>query len=349
MKRLRFSMNSTNSLIFPNLGLINPFKMKKLIVLLIPVFFVLSSCKKEYAVERSIIIDAPQDVVWQHVKYFKNWSAWSPWYAKDSTMAWIFSGTDGELESAYAWTSEESGSGEMTNTGLTEGEELIYHTHFLEPWESESAGYVRLRTVDGGTEVKWGFSGEVKGIASLFLNMDKMIGPDFEAGLALLKTHAEKEAKKVPKFIVETIDFAAHQYLGIRAEIAIVAIETFFGTTFDKIMKSGVKMEGGSPTGLYYTWDMENMKADMAVAIPVAKGTIAPEGTKLIELPAGKALLINYYGPYEHIGTAHDLMETYLLSNNLAFTGPAIEEYVTDPKTESDPNKWLTKVIYPIK
>lgn len=322
--------------------------MKKIILLLIPVFFLLSSCKKEYAVERSIIIDAPQDVVWQQVKYFKNWSAWSPWYAKDSTMTWTFSGTDGELESAYAWASEESGSGEMTNTGITEGEELLYHTHFLEPWESESDGYVRVSTVDGKTVVKWGFSGEVKGIASLFLNMDKMVGPDFEAGLALLKTQAEKEAKKVPKMSVTLIDFTEHHYVAIREEIDITGIETFFGTNFGKIMESGVTILG-SPTGLYYTWDMENMRSDLAAAIPVAKGTVAPSGTKIIIVPAGKALLIDYYGPYENVGTAHELMETYLLSNNLEFAGPAIEEYVTDPDTESNPSKWLTKVIYPIK
>lgn len=323
--------------------------MKKIILLIIPVLFLLSSCKEEYAVERSIVIDAPQEVVWQQVKYFKNWMYWSPWYAKDSTMVWSFSGTDGDVESAYAWSSEESGSGEMSNTGMTEGEELLYHTHFLEPWESETDGYVRLSSVDGGTEVKWGFSGEVKGIASLFLNMDKMVGPDFEAGLALLKTHAEKEAAKAPKLEVELIDYPEHHFVAVREQIDITGIETFFANNFGKIMESGVQMEGGFPSGLYYTWDMENMQTDMAAAIPVAKGTVAPEGTRLIQVPQGKALLINYYGAYENIGSAHELMETYLVANELEYLGPAIEEYVTDPMTESDPNKWLTKVIYPIK
>lgn len=237
----------------------------------------------------------------------------------------------------------------MTNTGTTEGEELSYHTHFLEPWESETDGYIRLLKVAGGTEVKWGFSGEVKGIASLFINMDKMIGPDFEAGLKLLKVQAEKEAKKAPELLVELVDFATHFYVAIRAEIDVTGIQTFYESSFRKIMDTGVKIEGGFPTGLYYTWDMENMKSDMAAAIPVAKGTLPPEGTKLITLPAGKALLINFYGDYQNIGAAHELMETYLLANDLEFKGPAIEEYVTDPETESDPNKWLTKVIYPVK
>ena len=140
------------------------------------------------------VIEASQEVVWQQVKYFNNWKNWSPWYAKDSTMTWSFEGTDGELESAYAWLSEQSGSGKMTNTGVTEGEELLYHTHFLEPFESESNGYIQLVSTENGTKVKWGFTGVNKGIASLFLNMDKMVGPDFEGGLLLLKAQGEKVA-----------------------------------------------------------------------------------------------------------------------------------------------------------
>jgi hypothetical protein len=114
--------------------------MKKILLLLVPILFILSSCKKGYAVEKSIIINAPQKVVWKQVKYFKNWVNWSPWYAKDSTMNWTFSGIDGELESSCAWTSQESGAGEIRNTGITACEEMIYHTHFIEPWESETDG-----------------------------------------------------------------------------------------------------------------------------------------------------------------------------------------------------------------
>ena len=211
--------------------------MKELMLLLIPLFFLLSSCKKEYAVERSIIIDAPQEVIWQQVKHFKNWSAWSPWYAKDSTMTWTFSGTDGELESAYTWTSEESGSGEMSNTGITEGEELLYHTHFLEPWESESDGYIRLtRLHDGKIEVKWGFSGEIKGIASLFLNMDKIVGPDFEVGLALLKTYAEKEAKKVAELNIEVIELPEHHFF-LSSVVIAGAYTAFFVDKKSSLLK----------------------------------------------------------------------------------------------------------------
>lgn len=324
--------------------------MKKILGFLILSLLFLSACKSDYVVERNIVIDAPQEIVWEQVKYFKNWQNWSPWYAKDSTMAWTFEGVDGNVESSYAWTSEESGSGFMQNTGLTEGEELLYHTHFFEPWESENDGYVKLsKTEDGKIEVKWGFSGTNKGIASLFLNMDNLVGPDFEIGLKLLKKHVEKLAAAQPKLKVEEISFEKQTYIAVREKIDVPNIQNFYATNFNKIMETGIEMNGGFPSGIFYTWDMENMQSDMAAAIPVAENTNVPEGLQIIELSASKALLVNFYGDYESIGIAHELLETYMIDNNVEFVGPAIEEYVTDPLTENDPNKWLTKVIYLVK
>lgn len=323
--------------------------MKKLSFLLIVTLLFLSSCKKDYAVERTIIIAAPQDLVWQQVKYFNNWQSWSPWYAKDSTMTWTFTGTDGEVESAYAWTSENSGSGSMTNIGTTEGEELKYHTHFLKPWESESDGYIRLKTVENGTEVSWGFTGHMKGIAALFMNMDKMVGPDFEDGLKRLKSNIEALSKEQVALQVKEIDFKGQDYIAVREFIDISGIEPFFATNFSKIMETGIEMQGGFPSGLYYLWDVEAMQTDIAAAIPVAAGTAVPEGFTSIKIPAGKALMIEYYGPYSGSGKAHELLETYMVEHELEYLGPAIEEYVSDPMEDPDPSKWLTKVMYPVK
>jgi effector-binding domain-containing protein len=63
-------------------------------------------------------------------------------------------------------------------------------------------------------------------------------------------------------------------------------------------------------------------------------------------VPAGKALVIDYYGSYEGIGGAHMAMDEYVKSNNLKQKSPVLEQYITDPETEPDTSKWLTKVIY---
>ena len=100
---------------------------------------------KDYKVERSVVIDATKEKVYPHVKYWKNWGAWSPWAERDTTIEVTFEGEDGEENSMYKWTSEnpETGSGSMTNTGVTENEIINYHLEFYEPWEGHSEGYVK--------------------------------------------------------------------------------------------------------------------------------------------------------------------------------------------------------------
>ena len=86
----------------------------------------------------------------------------------------------------------------------------------------------------------------------------------------------------------------------------------------------------------------------MVVAMPVAQ----PLNSRVpniedINVPAGKAHVIDYYGAYEGIGDAHWAMDAFLKKNNLKAGAPVIEEYVTDPGIEPDQSKWLTKIYYP--
>ena len=60
-------------------------------------------------------------------------------------------------------------------------------------------------------------------------------------------------------------------------------------------------------------------------------------------------LKINYYGPYEGTGAAHEAMDVFMKQENLVQVPPVIERYVTDPGTEKDPNKVLTEIIYAVK
>jgi len=66
----------------------------------------------------------------------------------------------------------------------------------------------------------------------------------------------------------------------------------------------------------------------------------------MISTPASKALLINYYGAYDSNELAHIALNMYIQKNGLHMKKPVIEEYVTDPMSEPDPGKWLTRIIY---
>ena len=322
-----------------------------IIVLIVILGFI---APKSYHVERTVLINAPQTMVFNHVKYWRNWQAWSPWAEQDSTMQITVEGTDGEVGSMYKWVGDPdlTGKGQMTNTGLKKGEEIAYHLHFMEPWESESDGYVRLKESEtGAVEVAWGFQGEMPfpwNIFMLFSSMDAMIGPDFDRGLALLKDVVEKEKAAIESFEVQKGIFPAKNYAGIRKEVPFSEMQTFFQNSYAQIQQ-GIQIKRlrvtGAPAGLYYTWDEQHIKSDMVAAFPI-RGNLKTDEIQMIHIPAQTAYRIDYYGGYEGSYHAHLALMYYLMDQGLTFKSPVIEEYIAGPATEPDTSKWLTKIYY---
>jgi effector-binding domain-containing protein len=103
----------------------------------------------------------------------------------------------------------------------------------------------------------------------------------------------------------------------------------------------------GTASGLYYMWDEKNQVTDVAAALPVASGTKEDNSMmEIVQVPASKAVYVNYYGGYDKLKDAYAFIEEYIRKNDLKKKQPMIEQYITDPALERDSTKWLTKVIY---
>ncbi|HUC82874.1 MAG TPA: SRPBCC family protein [Flavisolibacter sp.] len=154
--------------------------------------------KQEMHAEREVIINKPKAEVYDYVKYLKNQNDYSKWGTMDPAMKKEFRGTDGTVGFVSAWESEngEVGKGEQEITAINPGERIEYELRFIEPMESKAAAYMTLDAVSANqTKVKWGFNGKMNypfNIMRLFMDMDKMIGDDFAAGLDKLKGKLEK-------------------------------------------------------------------------------------------------------------------------------------------------------------
>src|SRR5207253_1313324 len=153
-------------------------------------------------VSRAIAISAPPAVVYAQVADFHRWDAWSPWAKLDPTMKTTFAGPVAAPGSSYAWLGNDKvGEGKMTIVEARPGEMLRIKLEFLKPFASTNSSTFTFAPKGGGTDVTWtmeghnGFAGKA---FSVFMNMDKMIGNDFEKGLAQLKAVAEAEGQKSP-------------------------------------------------------------------------------------------------------------------------------------------------------
>jgi len=151
---------------------------------------------KSYEVNRSVEINKPLSEVFNYLRSLKNQDNWSPWAQKDPNMKKTFTGTDGEVGCISAWEgNKEVGSGEQEITAIVKDKVIESQLRFLKPFKSTSDAYLKVAKAGKGSEVTWGFTGKNKfpmSIMMLFMNMDKVVGKDFEEGLAKLKTLLEK-------------------------------------------------------------------------------------------------------------------------------------------------------------
>lgn len=146
---------------------------------------------------KSILISAPISKVWSHTNTLTAMNQWSPWLDKDPQMKRSQEGQDGMPGASFCWQSEKKdvGSGCQTIKSVTPDSLFETDLLFKEPYESKAIAFVRLTPEGNNTKATWGFNSEVPypfRITKIFMNMEKMIGPDYQLGLVKLKKICEE-------------------------------------------------------------------------------------------------------------------------------------------------------------
>ena len=155
-----------------------------------------------FHVERSITMAAPPENAFAQVNDFRAWPAWSPWEKLDPQMKRTHEGSPAGVGAKYAWVgNDQVGEGRMTIEKSEKPSIVGIKLEFLKPWEATSATTFTFAPTSQGSKVTWAMDGEnnfMAKAASLFMDMDKMIGADFEKGLAAMKAAAEATPKAAP-------------------------------------------------------------------------------------------------------------------------------------------------------
>jgi uncharacterized protein YndB with AHSA1/START domain len=164
---------------------------------------VVAAQPSSFRIERSKRIDAPPFVVFNIINDFKRWPAWSPWEKLDPNMEKKHSGSPVGVGSIYEWSgNDQVGSGRMTIQESVPEKHVTIELRFLKPWEATNTTRFTFTRDGNGVLVVWAMEGTndfMAKAASLFMNMDEMVGGDFEKGLAALAKIAESEAKEIAK------------------------------------------------------------------------------------------------------------------------------------------------------
>lgn len=167
-----------------------------IVALLIAAVLIYAATKPDsFRIERSTTIKAPPEKISAYLTDFKQWAAWSPWEEKDPTMKRTFSGSANGKGTIYGWEGNKNvGTGRMEILDV-QPQKVTIKLDFLAPFEAHNTAEYTMQPEGDSTKLTWAMFGPTNYMSKVMttvMSMEKMVGPDFEAGLAKLKVAAEK-------------------------------------------------------------------------------------------------------------------------------------------------------------
>ncbi len=163
---------------------------------------VIATRPPEVHIERSAVINAPADMIFPYTADLRKFDEWSPWAELDPDVEKKLIGPATGVGSAYEWSGNEAvGTGKMTVKQYDPPKKVVMELEFMEPFQSTSDTTMMLVPVADGTKVTWSMDGSndsfMEKAVGLFMDLDELIGGDYEKGLSKLKAVAENRAREV--------------------------------------------------------------------------------------------------------------------------------------------------------
>ena len=304
--------------------------------------------------ERSIIVKAPLELVFEQANDLENRMKWSPLENSDSTITYKL-GTISKGEGAnYTWTSATQGSGTITYTEVIPNEKIVSKLDF--GGQSKANGVLLFENAPDGIKVTWGFATDPisnpfgrLAMAILTPQMEMM----FDQGLENLKNQAEDQAQNgsastpivalevEPFTYISVMDSAYDEEMNAHYAEAYTTLEKFAAENNIEIV--------GQPLSITHRWDEETSFGVFEPAMPINKMVEGNEEVMVKESYSGNALRVTHKGSYDDVANAWTALMTKLNSEGYEANGLPWEVYVTGPSQEPDTTKWITEIYMPVK
>lgn len=324
------------------------------IILLIAIYCALCYFgPKQFDTDEHIDVESSPGVVYNLVNSLKKTATWNDWTLSDTTMTIEYNDIKRGVGAESNWVSAD-GNGTQRIVTAIKNQKITTELQF-EGWDGVNTSDFILTPKGDITNVRWTFN---SGSDLPFLLRGYMLvtgaksgmKESYRKGLENIKKIAEERTQKglYNGYTIQLKELGERNYVLSRSEIKKSAVQQYYatnlGSLFSKVQQSGVEMDG-IPCAMFFKWEEGSDVTDMAAAIPM-KQALSIDGASSLQIADKAAVQVDYYGDYYGAYKAHRSIEEYLLDNDLFQDPPYIEEYVTDPATEKDPSKWLTRITY---
>lgn len=310
-------------------------------------------------VERSTMINADATTVYNEVNTLTHWKSWSYWDNIDPNMKSTFEGPESGVGAKHLWESKNDsvGKGSLTISKSDPGK-FVETTLEFEGMGTSIGGWT-MKDTAGMTMVTAYMDMETPFLfrpMMLFMDMDEMLGGDFEKSLNGLKDHCESLPKETAtEYVSEMSNMPAWKIMTVTDSGTQAELGMKFGMLYQEIgaeMKKQGLTQAGPVLAIY---DKHEARADGSMffvfraGVPVDKEGKSTDRVMHTESTPSTAVKCNYYGGYNNLEAGHESINKYITDNGKTIAGPVWEVYVTDPGLEPDSTKWLTEIYYPVQ
>lgn len=307
---------------------------------------------KTYKVERSTFVKSSPEVIYGLTSNFGLWHLWAPWTKEsDSTVVFEMTGDAGQVGTSWKWNGKVLGNGEMVLSELVPGSLVAYDLMF-DHGKYRSKGKIVIESQGDSAKVSWLDEGDlgynpVGRFMGLF--MDRMMGPDFEKGLAKLKVVAGIR-NQWPK-IDETV-IPAQTVIMVLDSAGPKQYEAVMGKAYGDLygfLKANKLVQKGAPFATYLKWDSVTMFSVMNICVPVEKVEKGKGRIRVMSIPGQKVVRAIYFGSYSKTEPAYRALASFIKDAGKVEAGGPSEIYITNPMGEKDTTKWETHIVFPVK
>lgn len=329
--------------------------------------------------ERSTTINAPPAKVFNVLNSFKLFNQWSPWVDQDPNTKYAITGPAEGVGAKQAWESESPDVG----SGSQEIIESVPHTLIRQKlvftdFDTDNTASFTLTPQGEATQVTWSYDSSFGGkimYRYFGLMLDGMLGPDYERGLARLKTLVESlpaesasdASMQTTDASTPTVDFSTLKVETLEANPVTVAYASASTTNDDKavgaaldaaykgsiaaFMKAHSLKQTGAPMAIYDACEPDAQTCVFRPALPVDNGEVlvpADSDVKLTQLGAGKTLRVTHTGTYKNLAGTYKMLLAHMAAQGLQRNGAPWEQYMNDPKDVAEA-ELATHIYMPLK
>ncbi|MCG2612101.1 GyrI-like domain-containing protein [Flavobacterium sp. SM15] len=310
----------------------------------------------EFDIQRSKVINLPQNVLYNYVDEYKNWQDWGPWAEEDKSIQYTYSEKTKGLGAAYSWKGKD-GNGKMKTVKIIENDSLFQKIYFEDNEPNDIIW--GFQKVANGTKVSWRMKGKMNFMMKFFSffkgGTENMLAPMFEKGLENIDNLLVKELKTYSVEVNGLVTKTGVNYIkqSITCEIpklsknmAIMLRQLTKFTTENNITVTG------SPFAIYDKYDQAKGNVSFSICLPIEQEIFTSEGS---DTEGGKfysylALKTTLKGDYSHSKEAWDKAYAEIAKKHWKENpaGKYIEVYKLGTKDTPRPSKWVTEIYIPI-